>query len=102
MRILSIKHKWTYLTILMLGLFFSMDALDAVADDTLFVQGSRINVRTGPGLDFPVLTQLENGFSLILKKREVLFSEKERFDITDDIIRLYDERAQTSGPNETK
>ena len=56
------KNLWTYF-ILTLCLFLSIDAMDAVADSTLYVhvQGTLVNVREGPGTDFPVIMKLGNG-----------------------------------------
>lgn len=66
------KNIWTYLTILTLCLFFSIDAVDADADTTLYVhgQGTLVNVREGPGIDFPVIMKLGNGTKVIERLRQ--------------------------------
>lgn len=66
------KNIWTYLTILTLCLFFSIDAVDAEADTTLYVhgQGILVNVREGPGIDFPVIMKLGNGTKVIERLRQ--------------------------------
>ncbi|MFQ5486440.1 MAG: OmpH family outer membrane protein [Desulfobacterales bacterium] len=63
------KNIWTYLTILTVCLFFS---IDAEADTTLYVhaQGTLVNVREGPGIDFPVIMKLGNGTKVIEKSRQ--------------------------------
>jgi len=60
------------LTILTLCLFFSIDAVDAEADTTLYVhgQGTLVNVRKGPGIDFPVIMKLGNGTRVIERLRQ--------------------------------
>ena len=45
---------------------------------------------------------IERGFSLIIRKQAVLFSVKVRFDITDDIIRIYDEQVKALKSNATE
>jgi len=63
------KNIWTYLTILTVCLLFS---IDAEADTTLYVhaQGTLVNVREGPGIDFPVIMKLGNGTKVIEKSRQ--------------------------------
>jgi len=60
------------LTILTLCLFFSIEAVDAKADTTLYVhvQGTLVNVREGPGNDFPVIMKLGNGTKVTERLRQ--------------------------------
>jgi len=59
------KNIWTYLCILTLFLFFPSDFVVAAPGDTLCVQGNAVNVRTGPGKDFPILVQVSRDTEVI-------------------------------------
>lgn len=64
------KNIWKYLIIVTLCLFLSIDSLDATAENILFVQGNRVNVRKGPGTNFPVIMQLKNNTRVIERLRQ--------------------------------
>ncbi len=59
------KNIWTYSSILTLFLFFPSDFVVAAPGDTLCVQGNGVNVRTGPGKDFPILVQVSRDTKVI-------------------------------------
>ena len=65
-----LKNIQIFLTILILCLFLSVDAISAVADKILYVQGSNVNVRERPDRGSAVIMQLQNGAEVIERSRE--------------------------------